>query len=328
MSDEVVREKTLLEQLTRAKVLIGAVSKAGRTTSGNIYNFRGIDAVVNAVAPVFNELGIVVAPHLLEKTSDYVTYGNNNAKGFRTVVVVRYDFKYGDEILEAIVPGEAIDAGDKSTTKAMSVAYRTALLQTLNLPTDEKDPDHDQYQVTGTQTEQQATQGESERRGPPVAEVPATDEQMAFIDDALASMNEAERHEAGELWKAASLPRRTEPMTRGQAQLATQLMMNVLDGGKGPRATEQRPSATESGAKPASKPVDPSAITKPQIGKINGMLKDAGYTDRNDVHRMVGAILKQDVNSISDLTKSQAHKVIDQLVEDAKVLTGDDGYSS
>jgi len=40
---------------------------------------------------------------------------------------------------------ESMDSGDKATAKAMSVAFRTALLQTLCLPTDESDPDADSY---------------------------------------------------------------------------------------------------------------------------------------------------------------------------------------
>ena len=44
-----------------------------------------------------------------------------------------------------VVIGEAGDSGDKATPKAMSVALRTALLQTLMLPTDEPDPDSFTY---------------------------------------------------------------------------------------------------------------------------------------------------------------------------------------
>jgi hypothetical protein len=39
-----------------------------------------------------------------------------------------------------------MDSGDKAIAKAMSVAFRTALLQTLALPTDEADPDTSSYQ--------------------------------------------------------------------------------------------------------------------------------------------------------------------------------------
>jgi len=39
-----------------------------------------------------------------------------------------------------------MDSGDKATAKAMSVAFRTALLQSLSLPTDEVDPDATSYE--------------------------------------------------------------------------------------------------------------------------------------------------------------------------------------
>ena len=39
-----------------------------------------------------------------------------------------------------------MDAGDKATAKAMSVAFRTALLQSLCLPTDDIDPDAQSYE--------------------------------------------------------------------------------------------------------------------------------------------------------------------------------------
>jgi hypothetical protein len=39
-----------------------------------------------------------------------------------------------------------MDTSDKATAKAMSVALRTYLLQTLMLPTDEKDPDADYHE--------------------------------------------------------------------------------------------------------------------------------------------------------------------------------------
>jgi hypothetical protein len=65
-------------------------------------------------------------------------------------VKVTYTFigQAGDAI-SATVVGEAMDAGDKATAKAMSVAFRTALLQALCLPTDEPDPDSNSYERSG-----------------------------------------------------------------------------------------------------------------------------------------------------------------------------------
>jgi hypothetical protein len=51
--------------------------------------------------------------------------------------------------LEATVAAEALDYGDKATPKSMSVAFRTALLQALALPTDEADPDTQTYETGG-----------------------------------------------------------------------------------------------------------------------------------------------------------------------------------
>jgi hypothetical protein len=62
-------------------------------------------------------------------------------------VMVRYTFHAPDgSSLETIVPAESFDSGDKATAKAMSVAFRTCLLQTLCLPTDDVDPDATSYE--------------------------------------------------------------------------------------------------------------------------------------------------------------------------------------
>ncbi|HEY8590218.1 MAG TPA: ERF family protein, partial [Naasia sp.] len=59
-------------------------------------------------------------------------------------VTVRVRFTFigplGDR-LSVVTPGESMDDSDKGTAKAMSVAMRTALLQTFALPTDDPDPD-------------------------------------------------------------------------------------------------------------------------------------------------------------------------------------------
>ena len=57
-------------------------------------------------------------------------------------VVVEYTVTgpAGDQITAAAA-GQASDSGDKAVPKAMSVAFRTVLLQALCIPTDEPDPD-------------------------------------------------------------------------------------------------------------------------------------------------------------------------------------------
>ena len=109
------------------------------------FNFRGIDAVVNAVGPALREHSVVVVPHVDSVTYDAVsTTKDKSSTACR--VVVTYTFHHGESSLSATVAAEAWDSGDKAAPKAMSVAFRTALLQALALPTDEPDPDSHTYE--------------------------------------------------------------------------------------------------------------------------------------------------------------------------------------
>lgn len=122
-----------------------AVSKTGRNTDQN-YSFRGVDAVVNAVGPVLRKHHVLLLPELLDVS--YRDVRTSRDKPAREVTVqVRYTFvgPAGDKIA-VTVPGESMDNGDKGTAKAMSVAYRIALLQALCIPTDEPDPDEGTYE--------------------------------------------------------------------------------------------------------------------------------------------------------------------------------------
>jgi hypothetical protein len=111
------------------------------------WNFRGVDAVVNALGPAMRRHGVVLVPEVLSHHAELLDTGRG--KSMRSVVVtVRYTFTgpEGDTLVAASV-GEAFDSGDKATAKAMSVALRTCLLQTFMLPTDDPDPDHEVYEV-------------------------------------------------------------------------------------------------------------------------------------------------------------------------------------
>ena len=108
--------------------------------------FRGIDAVVNAVGPILRKHRVIVVPRV--RTVTYETVMTTKEK-LSTACRVEVDYAFmsgidGSEI-GATVAAEAWDTGDKATPKAMSVAFRTALLQALALPTDEPDPDSHTY---------------------------------------------------------------------------------------------------------------------------------------------------------------------------------------
>jgi hypothetical protein len=136
--------------LTQVKEAVGAIGKTD-TNRQQGFNFRGIDAVVNAVAPALIDAGVIVVPNVRTYEHGTVEVGSKRTPMGHARVVVEYTFHGpdGDSIM-CSAPGEAMDSGDKATAKAMSVAYRTALLQALSLPTTETDPDATTYERTDT----------------------------------------------------------------------------------------------------------------------------------------------------------------------------------
>lgn len=111
------------------------------------FNFRGIDAVMNTVGPALREAGGFIVPQLVSADYAQVTTAKG---GFMNVARIVAKFEvHGSEGEPVVgqVAAEAFDSGDKATSKAMSVALRTFLLQLLCLPTDEPDPDSYSYEV-------------------------------------------------------------------------------------------------------------------------------------------------------------------------------------
>ena len=119
---------------------VQAVRKGDRNEAQG-FRFRGVDAVVNAVGPALRTHGVIVLPRVLARHTE--TYQTSKGATMRNVAVeVEFTFVGPDgSTLTCSALGEAADAGDKATPKAHSVAFRTALLQALCIPTDEPDPD-------------------------------------------------------------------------------------------------------------------------------------------------------------------------------------------
>ena len=135
---------TLVQKLVQISNDAGFVAKTGKNASQG-FNFRGIDAVVNAISPGLRASGVIVYPTVLDYQYEQIAVGQNKALVGHVRLEVRFTFTDGIDSISAVVAGEAMDSGDKATAKAMSVAFRTALLQVFTLPTDERDPDEDSF---------------------------------------------------------------------------------------------------------------------------------------------------------------------------------------
>ena len=160
--------------------------------------FRGIDAVVNAVGPILREHKVIVLPQVRDVTYEQVaTSGGKASTACR--VLVDYVFVSGVDgsTLTATVAAESWDTGDKATPKAMSVAFRTALLQALALPTDEPDPDSHTYVREGG-APVDAGQGGTQRVERPAAGM--TKDQNAKLHMLLKDLGAGDDRDAARVW--------------------------------------------------------------------------------------------------------------------------------
>lgn len=136
---------TVVEALLAVMEDVQAVGKGDRNTDQG-YSFRGIDAVINAVGPAFRKHGVIAMPVKTEaRYRDVQTSRGKPSRECTVTVTYRFYGPAGDHI-DAEVPGESMDFGDKGAPKAMSVAYRIALLQALCIPTHEPEPDASTYE--------------------------------------------------------------------------------------------------------------------------------------------------------------------------------------
>lgn len=158
----------IYDALAAVMVDVQAVAKNDRNTHQN-FMFRGIDAVVNAVGPALRHHGVVVVPEVRDVHHDAVETSQGKPSTACRVTVAYHFFAPDGSSVTATVAGEAWDHGDKATPKAMSVAFRTALLQALTLPTDEPDPDSETYERGGAAPAQQPRSGGGNGGGRPCA---------------------------------------------------------------------------------------------------------------------------------------------------------------
>lgn len=112
------------------------------------FKYRSIDAVYNALNPLLAKHGVFTVPEVIGKTREERTNKNGTVLAF-TCLRMKYTFFAQDgSFVVAIVEGEGMDSGDKSSNKAMAIAHKYALLQTFCIPTeDAKDPDAEVHEI-------------------------------------------------------------------------------------------------------------------------------------------------------------------------------------
>lgn len=119
-----------------AEISKSGIAKGRRNTQQG-YQFRGIDDVYNALAPMLAAHQLCILPRVTERTCVERATRNGGAL-FYTVVRVEFDFvcALDGSTHTASTYGEAMDSADKSTNKAMSAAYKYVAMQAFCIPTE------------------------------------------------------------------------------------------------------------------------------------------------------------------------------------------------
>lgn len=153
---------------------------------GARFNFRGVDDVMNAVGPALRTHGVSVVPTGVSLQTRATQTSTGKATQEATVMVTYAIHGPAGDSMAGGSAGGAMDSGDKGVAKAMSVAFRTFLLQSLCLPTDEPDPDAEAYERASAPVE---TPAQTAIRGMEQAPDPATLERVTAWaqDQGLAS---------------------------------------------------------------------------------------------------------------------------------------------
>jgi hypothetical protein len=106
-----------------------------RINEADDYQYRSIDDVLDRLAPLLADKRLCVLPQVVERS---VTDRTDEAAQLLSHVVIRMRFKLvsvedgSSHCVEAY--GEGLDPSDKATAKAMSAAYKSAMVQTFCIP--------------------------------------------------------------------------------------------------------------------------------------------------------------------------------------------------
>lgn len=126
------------------------ISKDRRSQGSASFKFRGIDDMYSAISPLFSQHGLILIP----------SYDGHRVevRESRKGDPINYAFVRGTFTLHAMSDGssltghaigEAMDSSDKASNKAMSIALKYFLMQTLLIPTDaDNDPDATVHEPT------------------------------------------------------------------------------------------------------------------------------------------------------------------------------------
>ena len=147
--------------LTVHQAIVEIINEMGGVGKGDYneeqkYWFRGIDAVLRELHPLFAKYGVFMAPNVIDRSYDKAfTTAKSGAQGRWCSLHVEYTV-YGPtgDSFTLSTWGEGIDYSDKATNKAMTAAFKYALFQLFAICDPAEDGDAGEG---GTQTQSEQT---------------------------------------------------------------------------------------------------------------------------------------------------------------------------
>lgn len=134
------KEKLIYKKIIAAMREIQPIAKDEVNTDGN-YKYRSIEAVMGGVSSILKKHGLIYLPTVVNRESRLLS-----GVMTRTVITVRYDIYAEDgSSVSCCVVGEGQDMYDKSSSKAMTAAWKTMLCQVFSIPTANNADDPDAY---------------------------------------------------------------------------------------------------------------------------------------------------------------------------------------
>jgi hypothetical protein len=124
------------------------------------YQYRSIDDVTARLAPLLAKYGLCALPRVLRRESEQCFSGEGYLLN-HVRLLVAYDLVSAKDASRhsMLVWSEAMDSGDKGTAKALSSAYKVAMLQLFCVPVAGEDADAATYRLKSTGPEVEPPQG-------------------------------------------------------------------------------------------------------------------------------------------------------------------------
>lgn len=175
----------------QAELAKTGISKSRRNQQQG-YQFRGIDEVYDALAPLLARHGLCILPRIISREVIERTTAKGGAL-FNVTVEAEFDFVSAEDGSIHVVKtfGEAMDSADKATNKAMSAAYKYAALMAFAIPTEgDNDADAVTHEVAPRQAEPLPTGPINDKtRDWLAAQIDATGNQVGDFCQALGVSN-------------------------------------------------------------------------------------------------------------------------------------------